>query len=196
MVGNGLVYGYGIYDSDDKTQVLIDGKRMSRPMYSRWTHMIQRCHSDKFKKKNPTYSDCTICDEWLIFSNFESWVKSQDWIGKHLDKDLIVHGNKRYCPEFCCFIDERTNNLIKINKRKGNLLPGVSLNKKTGRFIAQYSINGRAKHIGVYDTEIEANNSHRIKRAQLFYKESEAYSDPRLKYALEERAKFEIKDLL
>ena len=76
------------------------------PYYMKWHGMLQRCHSVAYikKKKNPTYKDCWACDEWLLFSNFKAWMRAQEWEGKHIDKDLLITGNKKkYSPETSYF---------------------------------------------------------------------------------------------
>lgn len=94
-----LVYGVGVDDLDyPKKKLLPNGKYSFCPYYQRWRGMIRRCYSKAQLGKNPNYEGCTVCDEWLTFSNFKSWMEKQDWEGKELDKDLLVRGNKVYSP--------------------------------------------------------------------------------------------------
>lgn len=95
-----LIYGAGINDADYQTQVVgyVEGKRCSIwrcPYYVKWKSMLKRAYCQKFHKKEPTYTNCKVCEEWLLFSNFKAWVDKQsnrDWEDKHLDKDFIVVG--------------------------------------------------------------------------------------------------------
>ena len=69
-----LVYGVGINDADYVVQkyetiVYVNGKRKRRlvwicPFYQSWKHMLQRCYSNKFKERNPTYEGCSVSEEW------------------------------------------------------------------------------------------------------------------------------------
>lgn len=49
-------------------------------------------------------SGCSVCEEWLTFSNFKRWMEQQDYEGKALDKDLLVSQNKTYSSETCVFV--------------------------------------------------------------------------------------------
>lgn len=88
-----LVFGIGINDASysisiTETVGYINGKQKQRviwscPYYVKWTDMLKRCYSDKYKQKYVTYKDCIVCKEWFYFSNFIRWVDSQpnrDWM--------------------------------------------------------------------------------------------------------------------
>ena len=101
------------------------------PYYSKWRSLLKRCYSGLYKQKYPTYQDCLVCEEWLLFSNFKSWMEQQDWEGKELDKDLLIEGNKIYSPETCVFISQEINKfLIKSDAARGEYPLGVYMPKK------------------------------------------------------------------
>lgn len=129
----GLILGAGINDADYPTQQTTknsEGKRVNVwvcPYYDCWTSMLDRCLSDKRKAKFHTYKDATCCKEWLLFSNFKSWMEQQDWEGKYLDKDLLVYQNKIYSPETCVFVPFEINNFLLTSKSsRGDLPLGVT----------------------------------------------------------------------
>lgn len=112
----GLIYGVGISDADypvtKHTRVGDKSKRIWMcPYYSRWSNMVKRVHCKAAHKTDKIYSTVSICEEWLTFSNFKAWMETQDWEGKHLDKDLLGDG-KSYSPETCCFISPFTNTFL------------------------------------------------------------------------------------
>jgi len=153
-----LVYGIGVNDAD----YVISGQtvigRDLCPYYAKWHDMLKRCYSDKYQEKQTRYIGCTVCEDWLTFSNFRSWMKKQDWYGKEIDKDIIKIGNKIYSPENCCFVDESINSLlVSCNSKRGNYPQGVNLDKQTGKYRSQISINGKQKSLGRYDTPEEAS---------------------------------------
>ena len=120
MKRNKLAFGVGINDTDCVTQESAsEGKRIC-PYYSRWRALLLRCYDSKMHDKHPSYRDCRVCDDWLVFSKFREWMKSQNWEGNSLDKDLLVRGNKLYSPETCLFIPQSLNAMI-----NGNLTTGV-----------------------------------------------------------------------
>ena len=74
-----LVYGVGVNDSAQatKTMIRVGGvqKQIWRcPYYGKWVNMLQRCYSELYHDKFPTYKDCTVCEEWKYFSKFKKWM--------------------------------------------------------------------------------------------------------------------------
>ena len=41
--------------------------------YNAWRNMLMRCYDEKNFLKQPTYEDCTVCEEWHNFQNFAKW---------------------------------------------------------------------------------------------------------------------------
>ena len=95
------------------TKTKING--IKKESYKVWYSMLQRCYKECYINK-PTYKDCTVCDEWLCFENFEKWYNENyyevDDEIMNLDKDILVKGNKIYSPETCCFVPKRINILF------------------------------------------------------------------------------------
>lgn len=92
-----------------------------------WLAMMRRCYDPK-NNRNKSYSDCSVCDEWKAFSVFERWY-SQNYVeGWHLDKDILVKGNREYSPDKCCFVPNEINCLFRrrtkeeTKRRKAPLL--------------------------------------------------------------------------
>lgn len=158
-----LVCGVGINDLKGL------GTEETKPYYSRWKGMLERCYSEKVRGKYPTYQNCTVCEEWLIFSNFKRWMETQDWKGKALDKDLLVYGNTVYSPETCCFINIRLNNfMIKSDKIRGDYPLGVwtehySLLDGTIKTVYRShigdGINGKLKRLGYFENPLSAHKA-------------------------------------
>ena len=158
-----LVCGVGINDLKGL------GTEETKPYYKRWYEMLRRCYSEHRLEKYPTYKDCTVCEEWLTFSNFKRWMEQQDWEGKALDKDLLVYGNTVYSPEACCFIDVRLNNfMIKSDHSRGILPVGVwtehySLLDGTIKTVYRSHIgagvNGKLKRLGYFENTLSAHKA-------------------------------------
>jgi len=111
-----LVYGVGINDHFEPVNkngdILV--------AYDYWHAMLRRCYSTKYHIHHPTYIGCTVCKEWLIFSNFKRWFDENYRDGFQLDKDILVKGNKVYSPDTCCFVSQHLNTLITSdNANKG-----------------------------------------------------------------------------
>lgn len=151
------VCGIGINDADYIVTTVINGKMVSCPYYLVWTGMINRCYNLKYQEKYPTYKDCSVTKEWLTFANFKEWMKTKDWKGMELDKDILTIGNKTYSPESCIFVSRRVNNLLNDSAAtRGNNPQGVTFDKRLGKYRAQCSVNGKQRRIGVFATSNDA----------------------------------------
>ncbi|MDU6995940.1 MAG: hypothetical protein E6356_13855 [Terrisporobacter othiniensis] len=94
----------------------------NKKSYYAWKNMLTRCYSEKYHEKHPNYKDCTVCEEWHNFQNFAKWYEENYYeVGNermHLDKDILVKGNKVYSPITCIIVPQRINDLFTKRKRK------------------------------------------------------------------------------
>ncbi len=186
-----LVSGVGINDADYSVTKMVDGKRQPGcPYYVVWTSMLVRCYSSRFHSKHLTYRDCTIVKEWQTFSNFRSWMQSQNWQRLHLDKDIIFPGNKVYSPETCIFVSHQVNSLFTDHAAKRGEWPiGVCYRKKIGKFIAQCSDgDGKRIYLGLFDDPSEAHHAYLICKSGIVVKVAHKQPDNGVKTALLQRA--------
>lgn len=144
-----LVFGVGLNDY----------KGMPKPenydkFYRMWVNMLKRCYSSSYHKRKPSYIGCTVDPDWLVLSNFISWVSFQEWEDKQLDKDILHPGNKIYSKDFCCFVDKRINSFVTERQAdRGDYPIGVNFHKVTGKFVAQVNTGiGYQTHLGTFDT--------------------------------------------
>lgn len=193
-----LVYGVGINDADyvqtikEVIGTLPNGRRKEKlvwscPYYSRWHGILGRCYSKKSRAGKSSYTDCSVCDEWLTFSNFKSWMEQQDWEGKALDKDLFVRGNKVYGPDTCCFISRGLNNfMIEAGSRRGEWPIGVNLTTSGKKFVAKCCdpFIGKPMRLGSFDCPIEAQSAWLDYKLKLAYQFAELESDERIADAI------------
>ncbi|AGG57925.1 hypothetical protein VPBG_00153 [Vibrio phage helene 12B3] len=171
---NKLIYGMAVNDANYK---LSKRKRLSNgvckkvwecPFYSKWVGMLTRCYSKAEHKRRPSYSDCTVCKDWLLFSNFKKWMEKEDWLGKDLDKDLFGKGNKEYSPLTCVFISPELNSFLGLNpSKRGNLPLGVSFNVKKDRYRSRIKLEGKENHLGTYDTILEAHYAWQVAKIEV-----------------------------
>lgn len=140
-----MVYGVGIYNSGEYTANL-DGKN-SKP-YSRWKAMLSRCYNPN-DKCYASYGGkgVKVCQEWLYFQTFAEWHRVHYKEGYHLDKDILVYGNKLYSPDTCRYIPKTLNTLL-INTTAES---GVTFNKRLRKYVAQLSVNRDRIHLGTFD---------------------------------------------
>ena len=156
------VRGVGVIG--DKYPITINSVQTKE--YVLWKHMLQRCYSDDFKKERPTYEGCQVSENFKSYEYFYEWCHEQVGFGNegfHLDKDLLVKGNKVYSENTCVFIPQEVNTLlVKSTALRGKHLIGVSWNKKDKAFVAKARKNkGKSEHLGIFKTEIEAFNAYK-----------------------------------
>ena len=143
--------------------------------YKLWTGMLERCYSITLKKKYPTYKGCEVSENFKSYEYFYEWCQNQigfnnkDW---HLDKDLLIKGNKVYSETTCVFLPNEINILLtKRTALRGKHLIGVHWSKTNKAFVAKVNKNkGKQEHLGSFATEIEAFNAYKIAK-ESFIKE-------------------------
>ena len=116
--------------------------------------MIHCCYNAKFHKRQSQYMECTICEEWLNYSDFKVWYDQHKISGMSLDldKDILFKGNKVYSPETCCFASHVINTLfLNSNKNRGALPLGVHFDKSKGKYHAEMSFMGEPIKLGWFD---------------------------------------------
>lgn len=133
-----------------------DMLRVSRTdAYKTWVQMIKRCYSPRVQSLQPTYKDCSVCEEWLLFSNFKRWFDKNFIKGYCLDKDILFKGNLIYSPKTCCFVPNEINVLLtKSNAKRGDFPIGVRKYKR--KFMAMCKLGGVVTYLGLYNTPEEA----------------------------------------
>ena len=153
-------FGIG-YIGEGKYKVSENGKNTR--VYKTWNHMLERCYSEKYHEKKPTYKDCEVCEEWHNFQNFAKWY-NENYYGiegekMQLDKDILVKHNKIYSSETCIFVPHAINLLfVKCNKSRGESVIGTSPYKNSKyrvycRIINPKTGKSKQKHLGCYDTQ-------------------------------------------
>lgn len=110
---------------------ILDCEIESKKAYRRWVGIFNRCYSEKYLEKRPTYIGCSVDEEWKYFSSFQKWFIENDVEGYQLDKDILVQGNKIYGPKFCCFVPSQINSLFtKRDSARGDCVLGVQCVKR------------------------------------------------------------------
>ena len=164
-----IIYGVGIND-------LYIGTHSD--VYSKWYNMIRRCYDKKYHINKPSYEEAAVCEEWKHLSNFKLWFDENYIEGYHLDKDILVKGNKVYSPETCCFVPNDINALLtKSNGVRGELPIGVRLSKNKKKFEARLSVYKGYIHLGSFDTKEEAFEAYKIAKENWVKKTAKNFHD-------------------
>ena len=195
-----LVFGVGINDADYAVQKFetvgyVNGKQKRKlvwtcPYYRAWTNMINRCYSIKYQERHKTYIGCSVTDEWLTFSVFKNWMMTQDWEDKHLDKDLLIEGNKVYSPESCVFVTQTVNKFtIDGGASRGEWLIGVYWNKGKSKFQSRCRnpFSGEQDYLGYFTCELEGHKAWLKRKLELSHELAAIQEDTRVAKALIDR---------
>lgn len=158
---NKLVYGIGTKGLDYPVS---DGKILLKE-YTVWSDMLRRC-TENNALRHPAYVGVSCSENFKSYSFFYKWCnrqigfKNKDENNRywHLDKDLLLKGNKLYGEDTCVFLPSNINVLLtKRANARGSYPIGVSCSNKANKFKAQCN-NGHGKidHVGYFNTQEEA----------------------------------------
>jgi len=151
--------GVGLYDWWVIEDTLTTADK--RKMYLLWWNLLTRCYDELSLVKHPTYRGCSVCEEWLTFSVFRSWVLTQDWRGNDLDKDILYKGNKLYSPDTCVYVTNVVNcfsNITKSNDVSTTLI-GSYYRESSGKYLSSVSnpFTHKQEFLGSFSTDVEAH---------------------------------------
>lgn len=149
--------GVGCYDSSN-----------AKEAWSRWYKMHERCYSAKDKHK-VNYGDSAVSEDWWCFQNYAGWYYSNNRCGDiehHVDKDILIKGNKFYSENTCTIVPLEINLLLTSRKNcRGKYPIGVYYKRQNNKFCVQCSDgskSGKQTYLGLYSS---------IEEAFLVYKE-------------------------
>ena len=155
-----ISYGIGFFGVGDFKGFCDGGVT---PEYDAWRGMLRRCYSDSVHLKHQSYADCYVCDDWHDFQVFAEWYTSHDYynLDYHLDKDIIITGNKLYSEETCSLVPAELNALLTDSLAIRGLHPlGVSYNKSKGKYSSRVMRNSKCERLGYFDCPNEAHNAY------------------------------------
>lgn len=191
--GHMLVCGIGIRDIPS----CIPGTQRQATWYKTWQGCIVRCYDKRNLKLFPSYKGCTLDPRWVKASAFKKWFDKHYVEGYHLDKDILVPGNKVYGPDTCCFVPPKINYLLLSCKRaRGKYPQGISLYRPTNRLKVCLRRFGEKENLGYFATnELDqavacyntAKRDHIIAVAREYF--SEGLITAKVKNALVRRAR-------
>jgi len=167
--------------------------------YLKWHDMLNRCYNARFHERQPQYRGCTVCEEWLNYSNFKVWYDQNKISGMSLDldKDILFKGNKEYSPETVAFVPHAINALfVNGKKNRGDLPLGVRFDKSKGKYRAEMSFMGEPIKLGWFDNAESAFARYKEYKEDFIKDIAEQYRDeiPHKVYEAMMNWKIEIDD--
>lgn len=184
---NKLVCGIGLNDSKYPVLRREGDKKYTCPKYAIWTRMLARCYDPKTHGRQPSYIECSVCDEWLVFSNFCRWLDTQDWENRQLDKDLLQPFNKVYSPSLCCFLTHAVNTFLTDNKKsRGDQPLWVCYKQHKGLYEirVQDPLNRYSRYVGSSRCPLDSHKKGQARKHEYACELSEFESDIKIKTAL------------
>jgi len=176
-------WGVGRYNLSDE-----DGKML--PQYNTWKSMLQRCYSESFHKNNPSYIGCSVIKEWHNYQTFAKWYDENHYIVDgfitHLDKDILIKGNRVYGPDTCIFTPDFINVIfVKTRAKLSNLPVGVSLNRTKTKYSVKCGIGSKnPKYLGQFSTPEKAFNAYKEFKEKYIKQVADKFKDriPKILY--------------
>ena len=184
----GSVFGVGVVGT--KYPISVNGRNTKE--YYLWNNMLMRCYSTTYKKKRPTYECCKVSDKFKSYEYFYEWCHKQIGFGNeewHLDKDLLIKGNKVYSETTCVFLPQEINTLLtKREASRGEYIIGVCWSKTNKAFKAMVSKSkGKQEYLGLFNTELEAFKVYEVAKESFIKEQANKFKsqiDPRAYEAL------------
>ena len=174
--------------------------------YNYWYFILQRGCDENFKEKHPSYKDVTVNKEIYDFQKFGEWLDN-NWYEvegerMHIDKDILIKGNKEYRFDRMILVPQRINTLfVKNDSRRGKYPIGVYYNKECNKFQASCRILNNSgkqikKNLGLYNTPEETFQAYKIFKEQYIKEVADEYKNliPQDLYEAMYRWKVEITD--
>lgn len=159
-----------------------DGKALKE--YTLWLDMLKRC-TETFQARYPTYAGTTCSENFKSYTFFYEWCnkqigfKNKSTNGKswHLDKDLLIKGNKHYSEDTCVFIPQRINLLLtKSDSIRGDNPLGVHRSPKRTMFTARCKdSSGAERYLGNFSTPSEAFKCYKLYKENVMKQVAEEY---------------------
>ena len=156
-----LILGNGV--NDHRYPSRVGGKKTRE--YLTWMGVLLRCTENSWVRR-PSYTGTTCSENFKSYSYFYEWCNKQIGFGSldtnneiwHLDKDLLLRGNKLYSEDTCVFVPQRVNALIlRSRAARGKYPIGVSWHKCTGKYSSSCNTGeGKQKHLGLFDDPKQA----------------------------------------
>jgi hypothetical protein len=143
--------------------------------------MLKRCYDKITLERCPTYTPCTVCDEWHNLQNFYKWYVENEWtksVVLECEKDILTN-NKIYSPQTCVLVPHDINMMFTHFTDKPQGLPqGIVCNEHTNfRYNVGFHKNGKRQAFGTYNTLQEAQKVLQLEKKKYLREKLLKYKD-------------------
>lgn len=154
--------------------------------YKLWRGLLYRC-TEHYWINKPAYINTVCSKNFAYYPFFYEWCHNQTGFGNkdekgrfwHLDKDILVKGNKVYSEDTCCFVPQKINALFtKRGVSRGEYPIGVTWKKSNNKFVANCN-NGGGKyaHLGCFQTPEQAFQAYKTFKEALIKEIADEYKE-------------------
>lgn len=158
-------------------------QKLNKESFNSWRWMLSRCYNEK-SNRYERYGGrgVVVCKDWLNFQKYSKWYYESlpkfSHIKFNVDKDILRHNNKVYCPEYCCIIPQRMNAaLVTNNVKRGKYPTGVSKSRKKFTAYCRGSDRYPQGYLGCFDTVEEAFTAYKVEKVRVLKEIAEKYYD-------------------
>ena len=141
--------------------------KVANTVYGRkWMAIMKRCYNFSKNIKDKSYKNCSVDTHWHNFQNFAKWFEEnynpETMQGWHLDKDILVKGNKVYSSETCCLIPSEINMLfVNSSSSKNKNCIGVTYHSRLNKYEAALNKKSKSFYLGLFYTMEEAFDAYK-----------------------------------
>jgi hypothetical protein len=125
-------------------------------IYDVWVAMVYRCtvHTD-INYKNYGGRGIGVCERWMEVSNFIEDMYPSFMEGLSIDR---IDNDGNYEPSNCRWVTKevQTRNTRRLRTNNTSGYRGVTLNKKSNKWVVHIGIKGKTKYLGKADTAKDA----------------------------------------
>ena len=177
------IYGVGYLGTEKNV-------RNNIKCYYVWRGMLRRCYDKQVWEKEPTYKNCSVCEEWHNYTNFKKWYEENYYEipneNMQIDKDILFKGNLIYSPKTCCICPAKINSLFVKKKTKEyknkNGLIEININRKTVKgktyiyYCSRVCINNK-RETHYFKTKEEAFKDYKNRKEQEIKRVADLYKN-------------------
>lgn len=126
------------------------------PEYRAWCHMKERCNNPTCKNyKHYGARGIKVCKRWDSFINFYNDMGARPSDKHSLDR---IDNDSDYTPDNCRWTTRTVQNLNRrMNSNNKSGYRGVCFDKKTGKYVAQITIDYQRIVLGYFTDPTEAS---------------------------------------
>lgn len=125
-----------------------------RELFEEWAYS-NKWNIFRYPKSDYHSKEGQYCDEFVEGA----------WYGWHMDKDILIKGNKIYSSKTVCFVPDEINKLLINSKKTRGCVPvGLSVIKSSGKIQVRVSKDGENVFLGNFNNIEDAFKKYKTEK--------------------------------